>query len=435
MNEPSETQPSNPDNEFCEVVDQFGVPAVETFCEPPAGSGSEEFRWIRLERGIDSSLESVLTKQDVLEQIQATAETQAKVGDASLVPRRWKRLTEGGSSNTSCVVDGNSSSFTVMQFNILAEGLSSGPHVTPPFVIEPGSAYGQGDKNGTYGGFSDVSHAEVALDFSLRKWRLLEAILGKDGEAPMDIIAMEEVDRFYGFFAPLMRLFGYEGLFAPKVRSPSVHLGWYSDGCALFWKTDKFELISEDRHEYKVGNQVMLMALLKHHPTGQHMLVANTHLKAQKSVTSEKIRCFQVDELRQRIQRELSVIAEAPGIQNVPVLVMGDFNADPPLHTEAPRSAIQSLIHPDHSSSDEEPVVFRSVYPVDPPPEDFYTTWKTRGTKTAKRIIDYIFYSGDLDCTAYLEIPTGEELGSSKLPSLRYPSDHMAIAAKFELKQ
>ena len=40
-----------------------------------------------------------------------------------------------------------------------------------------------------------------------------------------DIVAMEEVDRYKGFFSPMLKLFGYESFFAPKSRSPCLPLG------------------------------------------------------------------------------------------------------------------------------------------------------------------------------------------------------------------
>jgi hypothetical protein len=81
---------------------------------------------------------------------------------------------------------------------------------------------------------------EIILDFSLRRWRLLEILLGYDvvpsllvnlqqkQETPTihhtimgglyDIIAVEEIDRYTSFFQPLLSLVGgYEGIFIPKL--------------------------------------------------------------------------------------------------------------------------------------------------------------------------------------------------------------------------
>eukprot|EP00979_Chaetoceros_neogracilis_P006646 scaffold1353_cov169-Chaetoceros_neogracile.AAC.6 len=83
-----------------------------------------------------------------------------------------------------------------------------------------------------YGGFTDVPHPEITLDFDLRKWRLMEVLLGAPSSTDSkpqhqctkeqgcnqdeanyvgyDVIAMEEVDQFHGFFEPLLKMMGYQ---------------------------------------------------------------------------------------------------------------------------------------------------------------------------------------------------------------------------------
>ena len=424
--EPFLTPMKDEDDDYCELVDEFGSLAMERFCE--AASDEEQFRWIRLEKQADKSIHHVKTKEDVMNQIRLAAETQGKYGKANLFQRRWKHL-ESGTLNGFAVDGSNDSSFTVLQFNALAEGLSAGPDVTRPFAVDP--VYGQSEK-GTFGGFTNVANPEIVLDFKLRRWRILEVILGSNGMAPFDIIAMEEIDRFYGFFAPLLRLFGYDGIFVPKTRSPCVRMGWYSDGCSLFWKSHIFELLSKKNIEYKVGSQVLLIALLRHRPSNQIIFVAVTHLKAQQSEGNEKVRCAQVDELVSRVKEELDECTKAYKTPLIPVLVLGDFNADAPSQTTGESSAVRDLLN-SNVSPNQVPCFLESAYDVDPPEEGFYTTWKTRGTTTSRRIIDYIFF-GNLSCQAHLAVPDPDDLGEAKLPSLRYPSDHMAIAAKFDLK-
>lgn len=413
-------------DEYCEVVDEFGALAMERFCQTEDET-PDVFRWIRFEKQVDPSLRYIRTKEDVLEQIRLVTEEQSKYGNAALFARRWKHLDNDDLNGFAVDGSDENSSFTVLQFNTLAEGLSAGPDATCPFTV--GENYGRIDKN-SYGGFTGVAHPERCLDFSLRRWRLLEVILGNKGICTFDVLALEEVDRYYGFFSPMLRIFGYEGVFIPKTRSPGVRMGWYSDGCALFWHRDKFELISERRVEYKVGSQVLLLALLRHRATDIPVLVAVTHLKAQKSDTNEKVRCAQVKEIITQIKEELAVLSETYKTTSVPVLILGDFNADAPPQTEGAHSAIRTLLNSNFSPYDV-PDSLKSAYEVDPPEEDFYTTWKRRGTSETRRIIDYIFYGGDLSCRAHLTVPEPGDLGEAKLPSLRYPSDHMSIAAKF----
>ena len=417
----------SPNDEYCPVVDEFGAQAVERFCEAP--DDLDAFRWIRLENEVDKTIERVKTKEDVLKQMKWATDRQAKYGNANLYARRWKHL-ESGNLNGFAIDQSSDSSFTVMQFNTLAEGLSAGPEVTRPFTVD--TRYGQSEKS-TYGGFSNVAYPDTVFDFSVRRWRILEVLLGKNGACPFDIIALEEVDRFYGFFLPLMRLFGYKGLFVPKTRSPSVRMGWYSDGCSLFWKDDMFECISEKRVEYKVGSQVLLLTWLRHRATNQRILVCVTHLKAQRSQANEKIRCAQVRELISHVKEELAIVGTSSKDFDLPVLILGDFNADVPSQSTDPdESAIRDLLN-SNISPNLVPCALHSAYDIDPPDDNFYTTWKTRGTTTTRRIIDYIFFGGNLSCQAHLAVPEPEELEEAKLPNLRHPSDHMAIAAKFEL--
>eukprot|EP00797_Seminavis_robusta_P003375 Sro120_g058540.1 repressible alcohol dehydrogenase transcriptional effector (239) ;mRNA; r:68694-69410 len=235
----------------------------------------------------------------------------------------------------------------------------------------------------------------------------------------------------------------------PKAKAPGVRLGYYSDGCALFWKTNVFKLVSEERRNFRVGNQVIILATLQHIDTGIALVVAVSHLKAQKSETNEKIRCRQVEELLEVAQTTAARQAETMGLEeDIPILIMGDFNADPPAQLSFPDSSVRRALsnhlegankNGNDTTSKTPHRKFQSAYPIDPPKDSFFTTWKTRGTQTVKRIIDYIFYSSGgqkgerLQCTENLSVPKFEELEESKLPGLRYPSDHLMIGAKFQL--
>jgi mRNA deadenylase 3'-5' endonuclease subunit Ccr4 len=90
------------------------------------------------------------------------------------------------------------------------------------------------------------------------------------------------------------------------------------------------------------------------------------------------------------------------------------------LSDSAPASAIATALHGG----------YQSAYDLSSP---IFTTYKTRGTNTVQRIIDYILYQGQLQCTHRLSIPKEREMEAHKLPGLRYPSDHVMIAAKFTL--
>jgi len=80
---------------------------------------------------------------------------------------------------------------------------------------------------------------------------------------------------------------GYRGRFVPKPDSPCIYLESNNgpDGCAIFYKDDKLELLSEASKVLEVwrvqSNQVVLSLNLRVRSTGKEICVATTHLKAR----------------------------------------------------------------------------------------------------------------------------------------------------------
>lgn len=63
---------------------------------------------------------------------------------------------------------------------------------------------------------------------------------------------------------------------------------------------------------------------------------------------------------------------------------------------------------------------------------EFTTLKKREGGDAKKRCIDYIWYGRDkLELMGVLEVPDEEEIGSQRLPSFSFPSDHIDLFAKF----
>ncbi len=384
-------------------------------------NNDENTPFIRLESQPDPSLvKEIQSKKDVINKIESVRSIQQQTRMSTLYPRYWI------DSSTSSKKDGNNTddnyirNLTVLQFNILAEGLSSGPDICPPFENE------KTETGSVYGGFTDIPHPEICLDFALRKWRVMEVILGGDNytDGTYDIIALEEVDRYYGFFQPMLNLFQYDSIFFPKQNSPGSNQGWFSDGCALFWKREKFELIDKITKSYQVGkNQIYIILTLHHRETGRKLIVATTHLKAKQNSTNEQIRTCQVEELMNRLNEKAQMVAiehDMP-VDEIPIILMGDFNADP---DGDGNTCIKSVLCKSPN--------FRSAYDLD---DQFFTTWKTRGDKTVRHVIDYIFYNNvkGFKCSQVLNIPDDKEIEPTKLPGFRHPSDHLNIGAKFQL--
>merc|ERR1712142_114562 len=245
------------------------------------------------------------------------------------------------------------------------------------------------------------------LDWSSRKWRILQEIMRYNP----DIICLQEVDHFK-FIEKALRSIGYEGLFVPKPDSPCLYLSDNNgpDGCAIFYRTCQFQLDRSASHTLSVwgveSNQVILSLLLTHKKTGRELCVATTHLKARTGDILTSMR----NEQGKDILGWLQAIRD-----NRPVILTGDFNADP-------CEAVYSTI----TGNSQVPLV--SAYE-----EQEFTTWKIRETGEEKKVLDYIFHSPQLETVSTLSMPTEEQVGVDRLPSLAFASDHLSLLSDLAL--
>lgn len=112
----------------------------------------------------------------------------------SLYTREWQKI-----KGTPCP-----NRIRVMQFNMLAEGLSAHPAKTPHFDTAP---EGESVTPSDCGGFDTGPDASTVFDFEgFRRWRLLEEIIRVDP----DVLALEECDRYHDFFQPALSSLGYQ---------------------------------------------------------------------------------------------------------------------------------------------------------------------------------------------------------------------------------
>lgn len=108
-----------------------------------------------------------------------------------------------------------------------------------------------------------------------------------------------------------------------------------------------------------------------------------------------------------------------------PVILSGDFNAEPsePIYNTVMNHETLGLAsaYRNRTSGHQEPK---------------YTTWKIREEGEVCHTIDYVFFSQDkFDVDAVLSMPSGEQIGSARVPSLRYPSDHFSLVCDLTLKK
>ena len=90
-----------------------------------------------------------------------------------------------------------------------------------------------------------------ALEWPTRRFRMIEEIAQHNA----DVICLQEIDHF-NFFRKALATLGYVGHFTPKPDSPCLNLADNSgpDGCAIFYKKDKFDLVTLDSRVLEVWN-------------------------------------------------------------------------------------------------------------------------------------------------------------------------------------
>jgi nocturnin len=292
---------------------------------------------------------------------------------------------------------------SVMQFNLLADGLSG---------LHP-------EKGGFVGTPPD------SLDWEKRRWKLLEEVARYDA----DVICLEECDHFDDWFMPQLALLEYDGVFQKKCHSKCLDFSSLEDGCAIFWRKDKFNCVSQKMVSYadldaspNDHNQVAVFLTLQpiDGPTSSTFMVCCTHLKAKKTHEGEVTRELQVGLLLDAMQEEQE---KSPG--KMPWVLCADMNATP--HA----GKYDALAYP---AVMRHQLRVKSAYgPEGADSEPAFTSYKKRADKASCHTIDYIFHNSQAVPTSLLSLPPLEDL--STLPNYRYPSDHFSLVCKFHLRQ
>ena len=259
-------------------------------------------------------------------------------------------------------------------------------------------------------------------------------------------MCLEEVDHFSDFFQPRLSENGFEGFFKPKQSSPCLRVEGNSgpDGCALFYKTEKFSCL--DKREFSLrnpggeeANQVAILAKLEvkkppssademkdgppskksksskdggRSSTNPQVCVAATHLKAKGDCV--EIRLAQGSYLYSEMKKFCG---------NLPGVVCGDFNAQvsEPIYEHFKKFS---------------PWLESSYFTAGDGNEPLLTSWKFRPGKESKYTIDYVWYTSQLlRVNAVFRIPNEDEIGENGLPGWSYPSDHVALCTDFAFIQ
>jgi len=258
-----------------------------------------------------------------------------------------------------------------------------------------------------------VSCPSEALSWAVRRWRILEELVRHQP----DIICLQEVDHFHTLERALGSI-GYTGKFVPKPDSPCIYMEGNSgpDGCAIFYRGDKFRPVSWHSRVLQVwrveSNQVVMAARLRSIHTNQELCVVTTHLKARRGALLSTLRAEQGADILQWLSSSL------PPASEMPLILTGDLNAPPsePVLPLLTGSAVTPL---------------RSSYASDQ--GESWTTWKIRDTGEEKHCLDYVLHSPRLETQRLLTMPEAGQLGPGRLPSLQFPSDHMSLVVDLNI--
>lgn len=332
---------------------------------------------------------------------------------------------------------------------------------------------------------------EAALHWEKRRALILDELEAREP----DIMCLQEIDTesFSEFFSPRLAHKDYKGLFWPKNRARTMREDEAKavDGCAMFFKKKKFVLLDKQlidlpgiaikrpdmKGEHDIFNRYMprdnigVVAFFEDRKSGARVIITNTHLHWDP--TFDDVKIIQTAVLMEEIARladgwskhppckdkqlfpfskadedspgadeaiEMAPSQEYADGATIPLIVCGDFNS-------MPGSGVYELLNtgtlaPDHPQLRDfhygnftregmaHPFQLKSAY------GSIGELHFTNYTPGFANVIDYIWYStnafqvlellGDVDSDYLKRVPG--------FPNVHFPSDHLALQAKFAIK-
>jgi CCR4-NOT transcription complex subunit 6 len=250
-----------------------------------------------------------------------------------------------------------------------------------------------------------------------------------------DVLFLQEVDHYRDFFEPNLARLGYKGLYTKR---PGLRL----DGCAVFYKVNKFDLVSSSFVEYNdltrsnkfnattrahmKRDNVAIIATLQPKISGnnakdsqnnnkntedsnQRVIVATTHFYWDPQFAFVKTE--QAKMLLDRVREARNL----PGSSNAAVIIGGDFNSVPDSDVYASFNTDNMNLHSAYSTLGEPETHFTSHY---------------------YGCLDYIWHTPENVHLKQVLQPVPAALCANKceFPSPRFPSDHLPLMANYVLK-
>lgn len=329
----------------------------------------------------------------------------------------------------------NSDTFTIMSYNILCQhyATSSMYKYTPAW----------------------------ALDWDYRKNVLQEEI----SNLKTDIICMQEVETraYHEFWLPFMLKRGYKGIFLSKTRSKTMNDidSKKVDGCATFYKSNKFVLLQKQNFEYNsvcMGSEkykktrdlfnrfmnkdnIALISFMQQQNNGEKIVIINTHLHWDPAFND--VKALQVGILLEEVQEMIKKffnISSYDEIKNFSLIICGDFNStkENAVHQLFSTGTVQK--HVDLKGRDYGKFTddgFKHNFKLKSAYEAIGELPFTNFSPNFTDVIDYIWYlSLALQVKGVLgkidEVYVNRCIG---FPNAHFPSDHIPLATKFQFKK
>ncbi|XP_044749357.1 protein angel homolog 2-like isoform X2 [Coccinella septempunctata] len=211
--------------------------------------------------------------------------------------RRWESLSSHNKGGNKKFV------FTLMSYNVLAQDLVQNHE------------------------YLYREHNKQALQWEVRWLNILKEI----GDANPDIICFQEVQESHitNYFSVLEKKLGYKSIFKKRT-------GIRTDGCAIFYKRKRLQLMEYEKVEYfqenvPVLNRDNVAIVARFIPKEVHtqaFVVATTHLLYNPK--RQDVRLAQVQNLIAEIDKMAFICSNKNGEPSyLPVIVTGDLNSTP----------------------------------------------------------------------------------------------------------
>jgi len=309
-----------------------------------------------------------------------------------------------------------------------------------------------------------------ALSWDYRSQRVLAQLQQSDA----DIMCLQEVEagQFAELFKPKLAELGYAGVHRPKSRARTMEDWAAVDGCAIFFKTERFQLVDEQLIEYQslslehfseltgdrrgmervMSKDNIAVALVlqfvqplpqeaatggrrrNQAPQPRRLVVCNTHIHWDPSMPDVKLVQAQF------LMEELAKICIKYREPAMPLVVAGDFNSEP--DSGVYQLLAEGEVKGDHADCKEynygvyskegfrhELKLASSFGLINEPPFTNYN-----GDFIG--VLDYIWFTPQsLRVLGVLEPIGMDEIRAQKspLPNAHFPSDHICTIAEFEV--